>query len=181
MKIISGKYKGRIIEGHDINGTRPTMDRVKESLFSTIQEYIYGSTILDLFSGSGNLAFESLSNGSIKAYIVDNNNKAINTIKRNIEKIKITDAEILNMDYKKALELLNERQIKLDIIFLDPPYKTNYIETSLKIIDNYNLLNDKGIIICESDSLDKIVYSNKYKEIKNKRYGDKYIVILEKI
>ena len=83
------------------------------------------------------------------------------------------------MDYKKALEYLKDK--KFDIIFLDPPYKTNYIEESIKLITLYNILNDNGIIVCESDDLDKIVYSNDYEAIKDKKYGDKYIVILKKV
>ena len=84
MKIISGKYKGRVLEGFDINGTRPTMDRVKESLFGTIQNYVPNSIVLDLFSGSGNLGIEALSEGAKYAYLVDSNSKAINIIKKNI-------------------------------------------------------------------------------------------------
>ena len=70
---------------------------------------------------------------------------------------------------------------KFDLIFLDPPYKTNCIEESIKLIDEYNLLNDNGIIVCESDNLDKIVYTDKFSAIKDRHYGDKYIVLLKKI
>ena len=83
------------------------------------------------------------------------------------------------MNYKRALEELSNK--KLDLIFLDPPYKTNYIEEAIELIDEYDLLNDDGLIICESSDLDKIVYSNKFKSIKDKRYGDKWVVILKKI
>lgn len=181
MKIISGKYKGRNLEGFDLDGTRPTMDRVKESLFGMIQNYVDDSVVLDLFSGSGNLAIESLSEGAKYAYSVDYNYKAIKTIKKNIDTIKITDIDVLNMDYIEALKYFNNKNIKFNIIFLDPPYKTNYIEKSIKLIDEYNLLEDDGIIVCESDSLDKIVYTDKYKSVKDKKYGDKYIVLLKKI
>ena len=78
MKVISGIYKGRNIEGFYVDGTRPTMDRVKESLFSTIQNYIKDSVVLDLFAGSGNLGIEALSEGAKEAYLVDYNKKAIN-------------------------------------------------------------------------------------------------------
>ena len=91
MKIISGKYKGRNLEGFDIVGTRPTMDRVKESLFGTIQNYIDDSVVLDLFSGSGNLGLEALSEGAKYAYLVDHNHKAIKIINKNISTIGITD------------------------------------------------------------------------------------------
>lgn len=181
MKIISGKYKGRNIEGFDIDGTRPTMDRVKESLFATIQNYIDDSIVLDLFAGSGNLGFEALSEGAKEAYLVDHNFKAIKTIEKNINTIKIEDAYPINMDYKKALLYFSEKNIKFDLIFLDPPYKTNYIEESIMKINEYNLLKDDGLIVCESDNLDKIIYPRDYKAVKDKKYGDKYVVLLKKI
>lgn len=181
MKVISGKYKGRKLEGFNIIGTRPTMDRVKESLFGTIQNYLENSTILDLFSGSGNLAIESLSQNASFAYLVDSNIKAIKVINNNIKNIQIDNTKVLHMDYKKALLYFKDSNIKFDIIFLDPPYNTNYIEQSIKLITEYNLLEDNGIIVCESNSIDKIIYSDTYKEIKSKKYGDKYIVLLEKI
>lgn len=178
MKVISGKYKGRKIEGFDIEGTRPTMDRVKESLFATIQNYVKESVVLDLFSGSGNLGIEALSEGASYAYLVDKNIKCIKTINKNINNMGIENVKVLNMDYKLALKQINK---KLDLIFLDPPYKTSLIEDSLKLIDEYDLLSDDGLIVCESDDVDKIIYSNKYESIKEKRYGDKYIVLLKKV
>ena len=181
MKIISGKYKGRNLDGFDIVGTRPTMDRVKESLFATIQNYVDDSIVLDLFSGSGNLGLEALSEGAKFAYLVDHNHKAIKTINKNISTIGITDTEVLNMDYKKALNYFNDKNIKFDLIFLDPPYNTNYIEESLNLIAEFDLLNSDGLIVCESDNLDRIIYPDMYKAVKDKKYGDKYIVLLKKI
>lgn len=181
MKVISGLYKGRNIEGFFIDGTRPTMDRVKESLFATIQEYIKESTVLDLFSGSGNLAIEALSEGAKYAYLVDHNKKAVDIINRNIKNIGIANCKVLNMDYKQSIKYLNANNIKFDLIFLDPPYKTDYIEESIKLIDKYNILSEEGLIICESDNINKIVYSNKYELKKEKKYSDKYVVILKKI
>ncbi len=178
MKVISGKYKGRKIEGFDIEGTRPTMDRVKESLFATIQNYVKESVVLDLFSGSGNLGIEALSEGASFAYLVDKNIKCIKTINKNINNIGIENVKVLNMDYKLALKQIDK---KLDLIFLDPPYKTSLIEDSLKLIDEYDLLSNDGLIVCESDDADKIIYSEKYASIKEKRYGDKYIVLLKKV
>ena len=179
MKIISGKYKGRNLEGYNLDGTRPTMERVKESLFAIIQNYIDGAVVLDLFSGSGNLGIEALSEGASYAYLVDFNKKAANTIKNNLSNIGIKEAEVINLDYKKALNYLKGK--KIDLIFLDPPYKTDFIEQSIKLIDEYNLLNEEGLIICENDSLDKIVYPDNYEVVKDRKYGDKWVVILRKI
>ena len=179
MKIISGKYKGRNLDGHNLDGTRPTMERVKESLFAIIQNYLDGAVVLDLFSGSGNLGIEALSEGASFAYLVDYNKKASDTIKRNLNTIGIKDAEVINLDYKKALNYLKDK--KIDLIFLDPPYKTDFIEQSIKLIDEYNILSDEGLIICENDSLDKIVYPDNYEVVKDRKYGDKWVVILRKI
>ena len=109
MRVISGLYKGRNIEGFDIDGTRPTQDRVKESVFGSIQDYIDDSTVLDLFSGSGNLAIESLSNGASKAYLVDNSKDAINIINKNINDIKVENAYVIKDDYMNALNYFKKK------------------------------------------------------------------------
>ena len=181
MKIISGKYKGRILEGFDLKGTRPTMDRVKESLFAMIQNNILDSTVLDLFSGSGNLGIEALSEGAKFSYFVDVNKQACKTIKNNLEKIGDSNYKVIETDYLKALDYFYNEKIKFDIIFLDPPYNTDYVKKSLEKIEEYNLIDDKGIIVCESNNLEKIIIPNFCRLKKEKKYGDKFIVLLEKI
>ena len=181
MKIISGKYKGRNLLGHELDGTRPTMDRVKESLFAMIQDYLEDSVILDLFSGSGNLGIEALSNNAKESYLVDNNRKAVKIINQNIDNIGIKNVKVINMDYKKALDYFNKNNIKFNIIFLDPPYDTDYIEQSIALIDKYSLLYEEGIIICESNDINKMIYPKEYKVVKSKKYGDKYIEIISKM
>lgn len=181
MKIISGKYKGRNLLGHELDGTRPTMDRVKESLFAMIQDYLEDSVILDLFSGSGNLGIEALSNNAKESYLVDNNRKAVKIINQNIDNIGIKNVKVINMDYKKALDYFNKNNIKFNIIFLDPPYDTDYIEQSIELIDKYNLLDNEGIIVCESNNINRMIYPKEYKVVKSKKYGDKYIEIISKM
>lgn len=179
MKIISGKYKGRVLEGFDINGTRPTMDRVKESLFAMIQSYLKDATVLDLFAGSGNLGIEALSEGAKEIYLVDKNKKACQIIKRNINRIGIEASDIFCGDYKSALKKYQEQSIKFDIIFLDPPYQTDLVKKSMEMIEKYELLSKNGIIVAESDTLDKIIYSDKLEIVKSKKYGDKVVAILK--
>lgn len=181
MKIISGKYKGRVLEGFDIAGTRPTMDRVKESLFAMIQSYLEDATVLDLFAGSGNLGIEALSEGAQEIYLVDKNKKACQVIKRNINKIGIEASDIFCGDYKSALKKYQEQSIKFDIIFLDPPYQTDLVKKSMEVIEKYELLSKNGIIVAESNTLDKIICSNKLEIVKSKKYGDKVVAILKKI
>lgn len=178
MRINSGKYKGRIIEGFTLEGTRPTMERVKESLFAMLQNEVKEAIVIDLFAGSGNLGIEALSEGASYAYFVDNNKKAIKTIENNLKKLNINNATIILDDYQKALKKIDK---KIDIVFLDPPYKTNYIETSINEIEKNNILNIDGLIVCESDAIDKIIFPEKYQVVKEKKYGDKFIVIIKKI
>jgi len=173
MRVISGKYKGKKLIGFDIDGTRPTMDRVKESLFGIIQNNIKDSVVLDLFAGSGSLGIEALSNGANSCYFFDNNIELINIIKRNT--IDIEGVHIMKSDYKNSLELLKNSNIKFDIVFLDPPYKLNLINECLNKIYEYNLLKEDGIIICEYEN--EIIETNKFELFKEKSYGSKNIKI----
>ena len=176
MKIISGKLKGRTLKGFDIDGTRPTMDRVKESLFSSIQNYIPDSVCLDLFSGSGNLGFEAISNGAKEVYFNDKNFKCTSLIKSYIKEFDISDSSIVtNMDYKKALEYYKDNNIKFDVVFLDPPYKFNELDKIVEYMHDNNMLNKDGIIILESSNI--YFKFDFYSLIKEKKYGDKYISI----
>ena len=177
MRIISGNLKGRVIKGYDIEGTRPTMDRVKESLFSSIQNYIPDSVVLDLFAGSGNLGFEAISNYANKCYFVDKNKECTKLISENINTFKIDNAVVINDDFKSALYKLKD--IKFDVVFLDPPYKnTDYIDYSVKFIVDNNMLNKNGIIICEYDNNINILYDS-LEVIKEKKYGDKFVLIFK--
>ena len=173
MRVISGKYKGKNLIGFDIDGTRPTMDRVKESLFGIIQNYIKDSIVLDLFAGSGSLGIEALSNGAKECYFFDNNIELINIIKKNT--MDILGTHIMKSDYKNSLDLLKNSNIKFDIIFLDPPYKLNLINDCLDKIYNYNLLNEDGIIVCEYET--ENIITNDFELIKEKKYGNKNIKI----
>lgn len=181
MKIISGKYKGRTLKGFNIVGTRPTMDRVKESVFAMIQDYIKDSTILDLYSGTGNLGIEALSNGARKAFLVDNNKIAIKTINENLKMLNINNAYVLNNDAKDALKYFIGNRKVFDIIFLDPPYKTNELDKSLTTInDNIKILSNNVLIVCETElDINYEKYSN-FIIYKTRRYGDKTVTILKR-
>ena len=179
MRVISGTLKGRKIDGFDIEGTRPTMDRVKESIFSTIQFSIRDSIVLDLFSGSGNLGIEAISNGANKCYFIDNNRVAINTINKNIKNFNIEDNSILiKDDYMNALN--NLKNTKFDIVFLDPPYKDDYIDKAITKLLEYNMLNKDALIICEYNKEINHEY-DLLEEAKTKKYGDKFVTIFKKI
>lgn len=150
MRIISGKARGIKLFTLDGENTRPTLDRVKEPLFSIIMNKIADANVLDLFAGSGALGIEALSRGAEFAVLCDSSKDAIKVIKNNLEKTKLsTYAEIINEDFRKCLKKLNGR--KFDLIFLDPPYETENIEVSLKQIIELDLLEKNGIIVAETD------------------------------
>lgn len=177
MRVISGKYKGRNLKGFNIVGTRPTMDRVKESVFAMISNKLKDATILDLFAGSGNLGIESLSNGSTCAYFVDNNKTAIKTIRENIENLHVSEeVYTYQMDYKEALNYFSDNHTKFDIIFLDPPYNAKILSTVLKEIKKCNILKENGIIILEYEN--DVIDFEGYQLAKLKKYGNKKIMIL---
>ena len=182
MRVISGKARGTKLETLEGLETRPTLDRVKEPLFSIIQSYIYEAKVLDLFSGSGALAIESISRGAKSAISCDNSRKAIEIIKQNIKKTHFEDQiKVINKDYKKALEELEKE--KFDIIFLDPPYKTNFALEAIKIIIEKEMLLEDGIIIFETDQEEKeyIDEIEKYASIKDlRKYGRVKLLFLSR-
>lgn len=152
MRVISGSARGTRLKTIESNLTRPTLDRVKESLFNILQNDISDAVILDLFAGSGAISIEFLSRGAKKAYICDRSKDAIFVINQNLEKTKLTSsAVVINKDYSKCLEeILNE---KFDIIFLDPPYEADLSIDAIKKIKKLNLLREHGIIIIETDNV----------------------------
>lgn len=154
MRIISGKYKAKRIEGPKTTKTRPTLDRVKEALFSIISNDVKDSNVLDLFSGTGNLAIEALSRGAKFAWLNDIDGVSISTILTNISLTNLSEyVKITKKDYAKCLRQISLDKIKFDIIFLDPPYDSMYAINALKIIsdskDEY--LKKDGIVVYETD------------------------------
>ena len=153
MRIISGKARGTKLYTLEGKNTRPTLDRVKESLFNILQSKLQDATVLDVFSGSGALALESLSRGARKAILFDNSKQAISIIKRNIEKTHFEpQTEVFLKDYKQGLKLINE---KVDVVFVDPPYEQNIAAKAVEQIIKQDILKEDGIIILETDNVER--------------------------
>lgn len=176
MRVISGIYKGRKLAGFDIDGTRPTMDRVKESMFAMIQDSINESVCLDLFAGTGSLGIEALSNGASKVYFVDNNKEVNKVLKNNLK--GMDKYEIILDDYNKALKYFRDNNIQFDIIILDPPYHRLFINKILDFIADNNILKEKGKIIAEYE--EEHVNTCKFKVYKEKKYKEKTVTIFDK-
>ncbi len=184
MRVISGSARGKKLNSLDGLTTRPTLDRVKEALFNILQFSLKDKKILDLFSGSGALAVEALSRGAKKAVLSDNSIKAIQVINKNLQETKLIDkAEVINKDYILTLEQLKKENRKFDIIFLDPPYKSDYAIKSIEYILKYNLLEKDGIIILETDDKNKVdeIKENKSLEVYDiRKYGIVLIIFIRK-
>ncbi len=181
MRIISGNARGTKLYTLEGNNTRPTLDRVKEALFNKINFQLEEAIVLDLFAGSGALGLEALSRGAKIAYFGENSHQAAKVIEKNIYKTKMQDkAKLIIKDYKKILEEV--KQIKFDIIFLDPPYETNYDIEAIELVLKDNLLKDNGFIVLETDSNEK---ENKIKTLNIKiddtrKYGRVKLLFLSR-
>ena len=178
MKVISGTLKGRKIEGYNIDGTRHTMARVKESLIGMIQDYIKNSVVLDLFAGSGQLGIEAISNGAKECYFIDNNKEVIKVLNNNISNLKIKDkSKVILSDWKRSLNEFSNQNIKFSLIFVDPPYDYDVYEKILEKVSTLNLLDKEGLIILEHHNLKLKEKYNNLTLYKQKNYGNKSVNI----
>lgn len=181
MRIISGKARGTKLYTLEGLETRPTLDRVKESLFNIIQADIPESIVLDLFAGSGAIGLEFASRNAKKVYMCDSSKSAIQIIKRNIEKTHLEDKiQLLNTDFKAMLSKLESK--KFNYIYLDPPYKTDYIKQALEKILQLNMVDKDSLIIAETDELEKVlkeIENLKLEIVDQRKYGRANIIFLK--
>ena len=187
MRIISGKFKGHKLNIPKNFLIRPTTDRFKESLFSIINSEKYSSNIdgkyfLDLCSGSGGIGIEAFSRGAKKVYMIDKNQDAINLIKKNLSKIEVTIELDKNLFVLKQ-DITNIKKLQLpefDFIYLDPPYTSNIYSIVLKNISDSNILNNKGLILIETDKLINVDELN-LEDIFSKKIGSSYLQCFKKL
>lgn len=152
MRVISGEYGGRRLKALDGDNTRPTTDKVKESIFNMIGPYFDGGTVLDLYAGSGGLAIEAVSRGMDLGVCIEKKFSALKIIKENIELTKETEKFIVKkMDANKALDFFKEEKMTFDLVLLDPPYAKQEIEKQMEQMMTTELLNPDAIIVCETD------------------------------
>lgn len=180
MRIISGKARGTKLYTLEGENTRPTLDRVKESIFNIIQSEIDEAKILDLFAGSGAIGLEFLSRGAQKAVLCDKSKDAINIIKKNIDKTHMEDrVQLINSDFENCLEKVKNEQF--DIIYLDPPYETDFILKSLIKIIELNIAKEESLIIIETDDeqrIEKQIENIDVKIVDKRKYGRATIIFL---
>lgn len=147
MRVITGSARGVRLQAPKGMDTRPTLDQVKEGIFSAIQFEVEGRRVLDLFAGSGQMGIEALSRGAKSAVFVDMRQGACAVVRSNLEKTRLTpNAQVLRSDY---LSYLSHCWETFDLIFLDPPYAEIFLENALKSISEIDILSECGILICE--------------------------------
>ena len=179
MRVITGKARGVLLKTPDGLRTRPTADRVKEALFSIIQFEIPGAKVLDLFGGTGQLGIEALSRGALSAVFVDENEAACSLIRENLKRSGMTtSAKIIRSDY---LAYLNQCDEQFNIIFLDPPYAEVFLEKSLKMITEIDILQSGGIIVTERPLGKELLYDfSGYNRSKDYKYGKTLLTLFRK-
>ena len=147
MRIVGGTFKSRVLLEFKGNDVRPTADKVRESLFNILQSRIYGSEFLDLFAGTGAMGIEALSRGAKRVFFNDKSRDSVNLVKKNLEKLGIEDGvKVVNLD---AVSLLKTTTEKFDIIYIDPPYQSEFGEQALSVVSS--VLKDDGVVIYENE------------------------------
>ncbi len=175
MRIIGGKYRGRVIKMPGGLDVRPTQDRVREAIFNVIREKIPGSDVLDLYAASGAFGIESFSRGALSVAFVDNNTKCIKAIKDNLaslgESVKTT--QILKSEALMAIDRFRKEGRRFDVVFLDPPYYRDIAKNSLIKMSTCDILSQRSFVIAEHFKKDVLPREiSGIALFKEKRYGD---------
>ena len=174
IRITGGENRSRLLETPNTTLTKPTMDRVREGVFSALGDAVNHAKVLDLFAGSGSYGFESLSRGAEHATFVESNYDAVKVIRRNAHAL---NRENICIEISDILSFLSGNHRKFDIIFADPPYKLEVYEEMVKVILEKKILNDNGIIVLESER-ELNIDESKFKKVKIYNYGLAKIYIL---
>lgn len=181
MRVISGTARSLPLKAPSGAETRPTTDRIKETLFNMLQIDVPGSIFVDVFAGSGGIGIEAISRGAKHAYFIENGKDAISCIQDNLVFTKFTDkATLLKQDAISALSFISEK--KVDIVFMDPPYQSGLEEEIFVVLSKQNYISDDTLIIVEADlskSFDFLLKYN-FEVIKEKIYKTNKHVFIKK-
>lgn len=179
MRIIAGKYRGRVIKMPP--GIRPMQDKVRKSLFDILKGSIEGVRFLDLFAGSGAVGIEALSRGAKEAVSVEKDLRCIKVIESNLSSLGCPIKNIIGLDACRAIEKLNQMRRKFDIIFLGPPYYQGMAKKTLQTLSDYDILTPKGLLVIQhfkkDDLPDRLGVFNLFRQ---EQYGDTLLTFYSK-
>ncbi|MCY3024890.1 MULTISPECIES: 16S rRNA (guanine(966)-N(2))-methyltransferase RsmD [Aerococcus] len=180
MRIIAGEFGGIPLQAVPGSNTRPTTDKIKESMFNIIGQYLDGGIVLDFYAGSGALGLEALSRGADEVYAFERFRKAQETIAKNVAKAHIEERyHLLKGDNQKQLKSLRKKapNLQFDWVFLDPPYKGQHLEDLLIQFQEEGWLSDQVTVVCELDSQDNLPDTvGNLHAFKNATYGHTRVV-----
>ncbi len=182
MRVIAGKARSLKLKTPEGLDTRPTTDRIKETLFNMLQPYLPDGIFIDLFSGSGGIGIEALSRGAKHAYFIENNKNAIACILDNLKFTRLTeDATVLKQDALSALSGIHEKEA--DVIFMDPPYGQEFEKQVLALLKNMPYVTENTLIVVEAMRDEDFSYVDElgYEIVKDKRYKTNKHVFLKLI
>lgn len=179
VRVIAGKAGGRKLKTIDSEGTKPTLDRVKEAMFSMLMPYIPCGTVLDLFSGNGSLGIEAVSRGADFCIFNDRSRECVKYIKENIRTVGFEkESEVYALDYRETLSVLKRKGVKLELILLDPPYNAGLATDALRAISDLGIYSGKedGEPVCiaaAEHSAEEIMPEScgVFRKMKTKTYG----------
>ncbi|NLV37257.1 MAG: 16S rRNA (guanine(966)-N(2))-methyltransferase RsmD [Clostridiaceae bacterium] len=179
LRVIAGSARGHKLKTLKGVETRPTSDKVKESVFNIIAADIADSNVLDAFAGTGSLGIEALSRGAKKAVFMDKSAISCGIIRENLVHTNLRDqAEVYVTDYKSGIERLCRKGYKFSVVFLDPPYNKNFIQEALKLVAKNDIIDNGGIIVAEHSHYDDLPEScDRLKAVDTRKYGDTMITI----
>ncbi|WP_456426589.1 16S rRNA (guanine(966)-N(2))-methyltransferase RsmD [Desulfurobacterium sp.] len=184
MRIIGGKYKGRRLysmpKRKDTRLLRPTTDRVKESVFSILDEYLEGTRFLDLFAGTGNVGIEAISRGVREVVFVESDKRFCELIKKNLKSLGISPDKyrIICNDFVKAMKKLGRGGAKFDFIYADPPYEKGYYTKIVNLVKNLNLLDENGLLMLEEPKKNPFLPEGSRWIVERRHYGTTTLTFL---
>jgi 16S rRNA (guanine966-N2)-methyltransferase len=178
VRITSGEWKNRNLEVPDIDGLRPTSERVRETLFNWLMPSIHKSVCLDLFAGSGSLGFEALSRGAKHCTFVEKSKLAFSQIKTTRTSLNAVNSEVHNCDAIDFLSSVHNHNFNL--VFLDPPFSDDYLISSIESIHEYQLVSSGGYIYIEfNKNNDLFDLPDNWSVIRKKIYGNVCFILIE--
>ncbi len=174
MRILTGSYKGKILKGPK-TGIRPTKAIVRSAIFNILGDVINDAIVIDIFAGTGAMGIEALSRGARFCIFIEKNP---GVLLKNIKALDLNDRiKVIKQDFRPGLKKL--RDMVFDVVFIDPPYRTGYLNEALKLLYFYNLLKEESIVVVEYSNFYPCAIDERYKVIKEKRYGNTLVSFLK--
>ncbi len=180
VRVISGRLKGRTLVAPKGLSLRPTSDRVRESIFNLLQRRFPAGHVLDLFAGTGALGIEALSRGGETAVFVEKSPESIAALRKNIAHCGLEkETEILIKDVQRAIEILQDREISFDLIFLDPPYGKGLAGRTLESLSRSSILASAGLIVAEHSPAETLEEFPFLERVDRRKYGGTLVSLFQ--